>query len=292
MFWNYTCPECRRPAVIEWRLREGEVTCRLCGRVHYPPTPHEDRYAYVDELQWPPEVEEAVLALRGTICSVPNCYHEHTTLVLRQPAGAGGRTSVDNLLPMCARHAASKGNRNYDEWLAEIRQEDAKLKQDEPKLEITITTREPAPDLTAPDFPAPSGMAWHLASYRALAPARPSTPHAQPLVEQKLVVPFLRGAANRVAFNYDWSMKKSGRCRVFLAAWPRGDEPDISQLGGPKFAGRSIAKDHLGVKDDAGNNELELTLPTGVGGRWTAAVALLDEGCQLELTEYALATLS
>jgi len=49
------------------------------------------------------------------------------------------------------------------------------------------------------------------------------------------------------------------------------------------------AKEHLGVKDETGTAELELTLPASPGGRWTAAVALLDAGCELQLTEYALA---
>ena len=112
---------------------------------------------------------------------------------------------------------------------------------------------------------------------------------AAPLAELKLTVPFLRGPSGRITFNYDWEMMKSGRCRLFLLAWPRGDEPDITLLGGPKYHGTQVGKDHLGVKDEKGNAELELTLPASPGGRWTAAVAVLDQGCDFQLTEYALA---
>jgi hypothetical protein len=289
MLWNYDCPSCHRPTRVDWRLREGEVICHVCERTHYPPTPHEDRYAYVDSEQWPKEMEEAVTALRGTICSVTGCYHERTTLVHRQPLSAEGRTSVDNLMPLCARHAASKGDRPYNEWLAAVRQEDASLKQNEPEMEITITAHPPAPDLPVTDYGVPSGFALPLASARTALAPKVAAPGAQPLAELKLAVPFLRGSVGKVAFSYDWVMKKSGRCRVFLLAWPRGDEPDISLLGGPKFAGLTIAKDHLGVRDESGNAQLELPLPALPGGRWTAAVAILDEGCELQLTEYALA---
>jgi len=292
MFWNYNCPDCHRPTNVDWRLREGEVICHMCQRSHYPPTPHEDRYAYVDGAEWPKEIDGAVIALRGTICSVPGCYHERTTLVYRQPLSAGGKTSVDNLMPMCARHAASKGNRAYDEWLAATRQEDAGLKKDEPKFEITITARPPVPDVPMADYGTPSGLALPLASARTALAPKIAAPGAQPLAELKLAVPFLRGPAGKVAFSYDWVMKKSGRCRVFLLAWPRGDEPDISLLGGPKYPGISIAKDHLGVRDEKGNAELELLLPATPAGRWTAAVAMLDEGCELQFAEYALAATS
>ena len=71
-------------------------------------------------------------------------------------------------------------------------------------------------------------------------------------------------------------------------AWPRGDDPDISLLGGPKYPGFQAAKDHLGVKDEKGNNEMELKLPETPKGRWTAAVAVLNESGDLSFTEYAL----
>jgi len=289
MLWNYTCPECHRPTSVDWKQRETETTCRRCERLHYPPTPHEDHYAYVDEVKWPPEIEEAVVALRGTVCAVPGCYHERTTLVFRQPASAGGQTSVDNLMPVCARHAASKGSKLWDEWLAEASKEQAAQKQAEPKFEITITEHPLTDEVPASEFVAPAGLMLSLAAHASPRPLRAAGPDGKPLIDLRLEVPFLRGPAGKVAFSYDWEMKRSGRCRVFLVAWPRGEEPDISLLGGPKYVGISAAKEHLGVKDEKGNAELELALPATPGGRWTAAVALLDQGCDFRFIEYALA---
>jgi hypothetical protein len=291
MLWNYNCPECHRPTSVDWRLRENETTCRRCERLHYPPTPHEDHYAFVDAVKWPPELEEAVISLRGTVCAVPGCYHERTTLVFRQPPSKGGQTSVDNLMPVCARHAASKGNKSWDEWLAEASKEQAAEKKKEPAFEVTITKHPLTDETPAPAFVAPPGAMLPLAAART--PKSPKSAAAgQSLAQLKLAVPFLRGPSGKVVFNYDWLMKKSGRCSVFLLAWPRGEEPDIALVGGPKYTGAAASKEHLGVKDEKGNAELELALPGPPGGRWVAAVALLDQGCDFELTEYALAATS
>ena len=289
MFWNYSCPECQKPTSVDWSQREAEVNCRRCTKLHYPPTPHEDHYAYVDELKWPPEIEEAVITIRGAICAVPGCYGEHTTLVFRKPAETGGATSVENLMPVCARHAATKGSQPWEEWLAAASKEQASLKKVDPKYQITITTHEPKPEAAVAEVVAPAGAMLPLAAARVTRPPRTASPGAQPLAELKLAVPFLRGPTGKITFNYDWEMKKSGRCRLFLLAWPRGDEPDISLVGGPKYPGILIGKDHLGVKDEKGNAEIELSLPAAPGGRWTAAVAVLDLGCDFQLTEYALA---
>jgi len=289
MFWNYSCPECHKPTSVEWSQREAEAACRRCGRPHYPPMPHEDHYAYVDELKWPPELEEAVISLRGTVCAVPGCFGEHTTLVFRVPLTAGGQTSVENLLPVCARHAVSKGERSWDEWIEEARQELASQKKAAPAFEVTITKHDFKPEAPAAEFAAPlPGLMLPLAALRTPRPPKTASP-GQSLAEMKLSVPFLRGPAGKITFNYDWEMKKSGKCRVFLLAWPRGEEPDISLLGGPKYPGMSAGKDHLGVKDEKGNAEIELRLPDAPGGRWTAAVAVLDQGCDFQLTEFALA---
>jgi len=198
-------------------------------------------------------------------------------------------TSVDNLVPLCARHAASKGDQPYNEWLAAVRQEDASLKQDEPKFEITITSHEPAPEAPVVQANVPAGTLLPLAAFLAPVSVQTAKPGAKPLAELKQAVPFLRGPAGRIVLDYDWRMKKSGLAHVFLVAWPRGETPDISLLGGPKFPGLVIAKDHLGVKDETGNAQLELSLPGTPLGRWVAGVAVLDEGCDFELVEYALA---
>jgi hypothetical protein len=289
MQWNYSCPECGKPTSVEWSQREAEAVCRRCAKVHYPPTPHEDHYAYVDAVQWPPEMEEAVISIRGAICAVPGCYGEHTTLVFRKPPSTGGQTSVENLLPVCARHAAAKGNRAWDEWIAEARQELASQKQAAPTFEVTITKHDFKPETPAADFVAPvPGLMLPLATMRVTRPPQAAVA-GKSLAELKVAVPFLRGPAGKITFNYDWEMKKSGKCQVFLLAWPRGDEPDISLVGGPKYPGFQMGKDHLGVKDEKGNAEIELRLPETPGGRWTVAVAVVDAGCDFQFTEYALA---
>jgi 5-methylcytosine-specific restriction endonuclease McrA len=292
MFWNYNCPECHRPTAVDWRFREGEVVCHTCGQAHYPPTPHEDRYAYVDGSQWPKELEDAVVSLRGTVCAVSGCFHERSTLVHRKSLKAGGRTSVDNLMPMCERHAASKGDRDYDEWLAAIRLEEAGKKPDEPKFEITITSRQPPPVDTFAGFGVPVGLTLPLAAFRAPRPPSAVTSPGPATAELRQAVPFVRGSVNKVVFDYDWEMKQSGRCRVFLLAWPKDAEPDLALLGGPKYPGWFAAKEHLGVKGEKGTAQLELALPGVPAGRWVAAFAVLDEGCALQFTEYCLAATS
>jgi hypothetical protein len=292
MLWNYDCPVCRRPTAVDWRLRKGKVVCGSCGRTHYPPTPYEDRYAYVDSEQWPYEIERAVVALPRSTCSVPGCPYEPATLVHRLSPSSGGRTSVDNLMPLCARHVALKGNRDYPEFVGAIVREGASRKQGEPKSETTIAARPPAPDLPAAGSGVPTSLVQPLASARTPLPLKAAGTPAHPLAELKLAVPFLRGPTVRVTFSYDWEMKKSGRCRVFLLAWPRVGEPDLSLLGGPTYDGISKVEYHRGVLDMKGSAELELALPESPGGRWTAAVALLDEGCELQFTEYVLAATS
>jgi hypothetical protein len=288
MFWNYNCPECGKPTSVDWARREAEALCRRCAKTHYPPTPHEDHYAYVNELKWPPELEEAVLTIRGAVCAMPGCYGEHTTLVFRKPVTDGGQTSVDNLMPVCARHAVSKGNRAWDEWIVEARAELAAQKNATPTFEVTITKHDPKPEKAVVEAVAPAGAMLPLAAMRMPRPPRTAGPGV-PLTEIKLAVPFLRGATGKIAFSYDWEMKKSGKCQVFLLAWPCGDDPDITLVGSPKFPGFQMSKDHLGVKDEKGTNEMELGLPATPGGRWTAAVAVLDSGCDFQFTECALA---
>jgi hypothetical protein len=275
--------------MVNWKLREAEVVCSECGATHYPPTPHEDRYAWVDGAQWPPEMEESVVALRGTICCVPGCYRERKTLVHRRPMRNEGRTSVDNLMPMCEKHAKSKDDKDYDEWLAEIRTREAGEKKDEPKFEITITSRRPAAEPPPPGFALPTGFALTIAAARTPRPARTQDSASGPRPELRVAAPFLHGSASRVVLDYDWSSGASGRCRVYLVAWPGGDEPDFGLLGGPTYAGIFVAKEHLVVKDEKGSYQLELNLPSMPGGRWTAGVVVTDEGTGFKLGDYCLA---
>ena len=283
MIWHYNCPECGRETEADWKWLEKELLCPHCGVTHYPPTPHEDHYAYVDTPEWPPEIQEAVNALRGTVCAVPRCYRERSTLVHRKPLRLGGTTSVDNLVPMCAHHAESKSDRDYDEWLAEVREQEASQAAKQPQIEITITARgkqEPEP---AVSFPTSAGLYVHITSGRPQVCAEPAVP--------KLLcrVPFLRGTMNRLLLDYDWEAGRSGLCHVYLLAWPRDQEPDFSCLGSPRYAWLFAVKDHLGVAGEKGTNQLELVLPDAPGGRWVAAAALLDEDCSFKLIEFAIA---
>jgi hypothetical protein len=289
MMWHYDCPICSRPAAVDWRLREGKTVCPSCKRTHYPPTPFEDRYAYVDGEHWPYEIEQAVVALPRSTCSVPGCSFEPATLVHRLSPSAGGRTSADNLMPLCARHFALKGSRDFIEFLAEAKQELASHQQHEPKPDVVMAAHPPTPEMPAADSGVEPGFVQTLASARTPLPMRATGPTAQSLPELKLAVVFLRGPADKVAFSYDWETKKSGRCRVFLLAWIRGYEPDISLLGGPSYVGISSVKYHQAAENEKGSAELELALPESLGGRWTAAVALIDEGCGFRFSEYVLA---
>jgi hypothetical protein len=288
MLWNYNCPECTKPVQVKWERLEGEVQCPQCGATHYPPTPHEDHYAYADTREWPAELEEAVSVLRGTVCVVPGCYHEKATLAHRKPYTKGGVTSVDNMMPMCAHHAESKGEREYDEWLVEVHQQEAASRQAEPKFELTITSTRPAEERLNVGG-AVSGFIMPIAA--AVPGARPV---GKPVAANALPMllfsrPFLRGPVTRLVFDYDWHMCSSGRCRLYLLAWPRGDEPELAPLGSPRYAGIFAAKDHLGIAGEDGAEQIELMLPEAPGGRWTAGAALIDEGCNFELGEYVLA---
>jgi len=287
MIWNYNCPECGQSTQVNWEWIEKEVVCGSCGATHYPPTPHEDHYAYVDTEQYPSQIAEAVASLRGTVCAVPGCYRECTTLVHRKPSKLGGRTSVDNLLPMCQRHAESKGDRNYDEWLAEARQQSA---DKQPQIEITITACKPAEKPVVEGYTVAPGLYLPIVSARPERPVRVKTKEVTPY--RIFAAPFLRGTIGRIIFDYDWEMAESGLCRVFLLAWPRGEEPKLAPLGGPTYAGIFSFKEHLGVAGEKGSYQLELTLPDAPGGRWIGAVALMDEGCDLAISEYALAGLT
>ncbi len=286
MMWHYNCPECGRETSVTWEWLEKELVCPSCGANHYPPTPHEDHYAYVDTPSWPPEIEEAVTALRGTVCAVPSCYHERATLVHRRPLTLGGRTSVDNLVPMCARHAESKGERDYDEWLCEVRQQEAEAGTNQPQIEITITSRRPEEPAPSCGYQAATGLYIPIASGRPERTA-PKTDAVAPWLFCR--APFLRGPLNRLLLDYDWQMARSGLCRVYILAWPRGEEPEFRLLGTPQYAWPFSVKEHLGVAGEGGNNQLELVLPDAPGGRWVAAAVLVDEGCDFSLTEYALA---
>jgi hypothetical protein len=283
MYWNYNCPRCRAETKVAWKTRGTEVVCHSCGELHYPPTPHEDRYGWVDTTEWPEEMQQAVEAVRGTVCAVTGCYKQHETLVHRRSYKSGGKTSVDNLIPLCRHHADLKGEKEYDEWLFEIKEQEAAQRKNEPKFEITITAAGAGQEATgtAPTIGA-------MVSSTILIAAGRTPIEVKPPVQLKVATPFLRGPATRIVLDYDWKMNGNGKCKVFLTAWPRGQQPNFDFLGSMGFTGRMGFKEHVGNAGDKGNGTVEIQLPDAPGGRWNVAVAVIDEGTKVELTEFAV----
>jgi hypothetical protein len=181
MYWNYGCPKCHAQTSVQWRQREIEAACRACGEIHYPPTPHEDHYGWVDGAEWPAEMAQAVEVVRGTVCAVTGCYKQHETLVHRRSLKSGGRTSVDNLMPLCKSHAESKGTKEYDDWLFEAKEQAAAERMSAPKFEITITAAGSGQEATGTD-PCRRGARAHRSPAagpgegRGAVPARAGDP--------------------------------------------------------------------------------------------------------------------
>jgi hypothetical protein len=69
-------------------------------------------------------MENAVIKLRGTKCTVPGCGKDYETLDHREPYSDIGKTSVENLFPMCRAHNDLKGDENYFLWLLSIKHPD------------------------------------------------------------------------------------------------------------------------------------------------------------------------
>lgn len=61
-------------------------------------------------------MEQVVIETKGTTCTVPKCNKHYETLDHRLPFSKNGRTSVENLFPMCNEHNQSKGDTDYNVW--------------------------------------------------------------------------------------------------------------------------------------------------------------------------------
>lgn len=281
MLWHYSCARCGEPLEVDWEWLREEVTCPRCHTTHYPPTPAEDHSAYVGTEAWPPELEQAVIALRGTTCSVPGCFQDYSTLAHRVPPSASGRTSIDNLLPLCARHAGLMSDRPYDEWLQELGTE---TPAPAPDFEITFTHgRKAEEEAAAPAVPAGGLYVQPLA-------ASLTTPELPAGIRPVLAVPFLPGAARRLKFDYGWGRQSDGGCRVLLLAWPDADPPDLRILpDAPRC--QCVGNVHHGTAGQSGTGTLDLGLPEGAKDRWTALVVVVDQGGQLAVRDYLLAAL-
>ncbi len=288
MYWHYNCPRCGSPTFINWDRLAHETRCQYCGEHHYPPTPAEDHYAYVDDRHYPQDIRDVVLSLRGTSCMVPGCYQEAEALVHKKAFSHGGRTSVDNLVPMCPRHAQLKGEHDYDEWLEKLKAETPA----KPVFEVTITTKEPRPAPEPPPAaPAPRQSApaiQPIAAGRGLEVESGEVP--EPGATLWLAMPFLRGTTARLVLDYDWQTQGSGTCRVWLCAWPAGPEPDFTALGTESFRASAARAEHAG--GGSSSARITLDLPPGSTGRWTAAIVVDDQGAGLVIGEYVIAGLA
>lgn len=278
MLWFYRCPKCGQELSVDWPTRTGAKTCRHCRHSHFAPSPAETVEAYISGHRWPPEMEQAVVAMHGKTCAVPGCYVEYARLAHRRPVAAGGRTSVANLVPLCADHLAAKGERDWNEWLAELaarEQQDVVARLDRP------------PDLPAPGIPDcstrfPAGARCHsLAGWTRVPETCP------PGMRLLAARPFICGTVRRLVLNYCWRCRGEGCAEVSLIAWPHGRSPDLGRLNNNGTL--STGRRHQGREGDAGTGWLELELPDADGACWVAAVALTDEAGRLELEECMLA---
>ena len=116
MKWNYQCPRCGEWRLIEWDDRDKQHKCHRSGQAYTPPTPQQQPIAYVDTHNWPDEMEDAVVDLKGDICNAPGCQTKYQTLDHHVPHSKSGRTSVENLNPMCKKHNQEKSDKSPKKW--------------------------------------------------------------------------------------------------------------------------------------------------------------------------------
>jgi len=118
MEWYYKCPKCGVWRGIRWNKIDEVRECHNTKQNYYPPTPALQHDAYVDTHNWPKEMENEVVRLRGNKCTVPGCTKNAQTLDHRLAWAKGGKTCVDNLFPMCNEHNQAKGDTDYNIWLS------------------------------------------------------------------------------------------------------------------------------------------------------------------------------
>lgn len=270
MTWHYDCPDCGHPVSVPWDKLTEEVTCLNCHKSHFPPTPGEDHDAYVATDKWPEDIEAAVIALRGTVCGIPGCFHEYHTLVHRHPASKGGRTSVANLVPLCRKHAHDKGDQEYNEWVATLPKDQP---QEEAPFEIEFTNRrqKPAPKRVTPVAPrtAPPRPAKRILRIAGHANVSGSLKPGLRLVAAE---PFMPGSSSRLVLHYGYDSRYKDS-KVILAAWPMSEEPDLSQ-GVDALQDRKVVNLH--DQSEHGAGRLELPVTENSDQPWV--VAVFEEG--------------
>ena len=258
VIWHYHCPHCGRALETPWDDIALEVACPDCSTAHFAPTPGEDHTAYVDGERWPQAIEAEVVRLRGSACVVPGCYREHTTLVPRLPFTKGGRSSVENLAPACAEHAAGRGEGDYEEWLARF----APTEPDIAASGITITTNNRC---EMPPQPFGQIIGVQPVAGQILFPG--PFPAGAHLV---FAAPFLPGPANRLVFYYEWKLDPGESCRVILGAWPRADQLTFTTGFGESKG--YTTNDHRAGECHGSSALLEIVLPESRDELWVAAV--------------------
>jgi len=117
MIYFFCCPLCGVGLKQEWGHCGSFAECPTCIRSFIVPSPKEQPKAYVDTHEWPVLMEEQVYAEKGEMCTVPGCGKRAETLDHRVPYSKGGKTSFENLWPMCEHHNLSKGDEDYADWL-------------------------------------------------------------------------------------------------------------------------------------------------------------------------------
>lgn len=120
MKWFFPCTACNEWHSFDWKDHGVESVCPTTKHIIIIPTPAIQLDGYVDTQEWPSEMEKVVVNLKGLMCTIPWCIKGYQTLDHRVPFSAGGRTSVDNLYPMCNEHNQSKGDADYHEWIVSI----------------------------------------------------------------------------------------------------------------------------------------------------------------------------
>jgi len=123
MKWHYRCPECDAWRLCDWKKRSTRKKCSECQKGYDVPTPRSQHDAYVDTHDWPVDMDREVERVKGKKCTVPKCPKDSQTLDHRVPWSDEGKTSVENLFPMCTDHNESKSTKEYSRWLRELQQQ-------------------------------------------------------------------------------------------------------------------------------------------------------------------------
>jgi len=278
MIWNYHCPQCGHARAVPWDEIALEVTCPDCNAVHFAPTPGLDHTAYIGSENWPQEMADEVVAMHGSACIVPGCYREHTTLVPRLPFTKGGRSSAENLVPACAQHASTRGEGDYNEWLARF----AKNEPDFAAAKITITTTDRC-EMPSQTFGQIIGVQTVAGQVSLSGPF----PDGARLV---FAAPFVPGPANRLAFYYEWKLDPGESCRVILGAWPRADQLNFAKGFGDSKG--YTTNDHRAGACGESSALLEMVLPESKDEMWVAAVWIQTQHERPVITNYYLAAVT